>query len=119
MARKRKAGARTRSGRISRAYAGPARDVGTADLRRHRLALVNGAHDPALSATLAGIMLAHGILSPEQHVAAQRYRQLRGALYGCPLARNEGGVPAPDPDRILKLQQAFDALVRRLSPQQK
>jgi hypothetical protein len=64
-------------------------------------------------------MFAHGILTTEQHAAAQRYRMLRAALYGCPLARNEGGGPAPDPDRLRRLQRDFDALVRRLTRQQK
>jgi hypothetical protein len=81
-----KEGRRTKTGRLSRAFTGPARDEGTRELQRHRLCPVNGAHDPALSSSLAGIMFAHGILSSRQHAAAQRYRMPRSALYGVPLA---------------------------------
>jgi hypothetical protein len=39
--------------------------------------MVNGSADPALSATLAGILLAQHIISREQYAAAERFRALR------------------------------------------
>jgi hypothetical protein len=64
-------------------------------------------------------MLAHDIITADQHAAAQRYRQLRAALYGSVLARQEPGSVAPDPDVILKMQRQFDHMAGRLSVPQK
>jgi hypothetical protein len=109
---------RTRSGRLSRAGV-VTRDHGTPELQAKRLALVNGSADPVLSSSLAGIMLAHEIITPEQHQAAQRYRALRAALYGAVLPRVESMGPAPDSGRILLLQREFNRIVVRLSVEQK
>jgi hypothetical protein len=42
--------------------------------RRKRLAPINGSNRPELAATVAGIMLAHGLLTWQQHVATERFR---------------------------------------------
>lgn len=52
MPRPGKSGARTKAG-LSRSYRGPARDAGTLELQHKKLALVNGAADPSLSASAA------------------------------------------------------------------
>jgi hypothetical protein len=122
MAKPRKAGLRTRSGRLSRAGSLAARDEGTAELQRHRLALVNGSADPVLSSSLAGIMLAHGIISPDQKAAADRYRALRAALYGAVMPRREPGQSRPpelEEHRIVKLARDFNRMVRPLTVSQK
>jgi hypothetical protein len=84
MLRPRKSGARTKSGRLSRAFKSPVRDVGTAELQAKKLALVNGAADPALSASAASILLAHHVLDREQHSAAERYHRAYRLSFGMP-----------------------------------
>jgi hypothetical protein len=90
MARRRKAGRprkpspRTASGRLSRAYTGPARDAGTPELQAKKLLAVNGAGNPALSASAASILLAHEIIDREQHAAAERYHRFCRRSFGLP-----------------------------------
>ena len=102
MPRPRKAGQR----RLSRAYQGPARDHGTAELQVKRLALVNGSGDPALSASPAGILFAHGHLSRDQFAAAERYGALHRMVYGvvwfqaCLLGKEPGDDMPVDDDEL-------------------
>jgi hypothetical protein len=95
MARKRKAGPRTKSGRLkNRPHRDlNLRDLGTPEFQAHRGAMINGA-DPQLAATASGILLANGFLTTEQHHAALRYARWHSLLYGspwstcvCPLSR--------------------------------
>ena len=103
--RKRKAGPRTKSGKLSRAYKTALRDEGTAEFRAKRLRLINGA-DPQLAATTSGILLANGFLSAEQHHAALRYAWAHAIVFGrpwrqaCPLADPIG---QPTPDRLAEI----------------
>jgi hypothetical protein len=64
-------------------------------------------------------LFARGILNADHFAAAQRYRQLRGALYGVALARPDPGKPQADPAAIARVQRQFDAMARRLRPAQK
>ena len=59
MPRKRKPGHRTKSGCLSCAYIGPARDTGTREMQAKRAYLINGS-DPQLAASASGILLANG-----------------------------------------------------------
>jgi hypothetical protein len=93
MARKKHAGARTKSGRKSRAYKGPARDNGTPELQHKRIAMANGA-DPALTAWAPGILHAHGHLSRAQYGAAISYGALHAAVFGAPWAQPGTGSEA-------------------------
>jgi hypothetical protein len=72
MPRRHKPGPRTKSGRPSRAYRGPARDTGTREFCAKRAYLINGS-DPQLAASASGILLANGFLSRNQHAAALTY----------------------------------------------
>ena len=84
MARKRKKGPRTKSGRLSRAYKSPElRDHGTREFVEKRAALVNGGA-PELAATASGILLANGFLTPAQHTAATRYSWAHNMAFGKP-----------------------------------
>ena len=102
MARRRKSGTRTKSGRLSRAYKGPARDPGTAELQVKKLAAVNGRRDPALSATPASILFAHAVIDRDQLAAAERYRRCYPLSFGLPwrgaciLGDHRTGTALPD-----------------------
>ena len=76
--RKRKAGPRTKSGHLSRAYKDPNRAInGTREFQAKRLTFVNGA-TPELAATASGILFANGHLDPG---AARRRPALRLGAY--------------------------------------
>ena len=92
MARRRKAGSRTASGRLSRAYQGAARDTGTVELVAKKLALVNGAADPTLSASAASILLAHDVINRDQHAAAHAYHGRVAKLVEIGTARVRNGM---------------------------
>ena len=75
--------ARLPSGRLSRAYKrGAARDFGTREGERHKLALVNGSTDQSLAASASGILFAHHIIDQEQMNAVLRYRRAHALVYG-------------------------------------
>lgn len=125
MARPRRSGPRTPSGRLSRAYAGPARDAGTAELAAKKLALVNGARDPALSASAASILFAHRVLDRDQLAAAVRYGALHSIVFGqawagaCILGR-EPGTEAPfDDDGLERRERELNRMAAQLTPEQK
>ena len=107
--RKRKAGPRTKSGKLSRAHKTLVRDEGTAEFRAKRARLINGA-DPALSATASGVLFANGFLTAEQHHAALRYAWAHAVVFGrpwrqaCPLADPIGSSPTPD--QLIKIAHA-------------
>jgi hypothetical protein len=83
MPRKRKPGPRTKSGRLSRSYRGPARDVGTPEFCAKRGYLINGS-DPQLAATTSGVLLANHMISRDQHAAALTYALAHALTYGRP-----------------------------------
>jgi hypothetical protein len=124
MPRPRKSGARTRSGRLSRSYKGPARDAVTPELQRKKLALVNGAADPALSSSAASILFAHGVFDRDQLAAADRYHKLYRRSFGMPdygrcLLGDRSSGPAIDDDVLVHARRQLDAMVSRLTPEQK
>ena len=82
--------------------------------------MVGTGADPALGVTMPGILLAKGVLDQEQYARANRYRYLRCALYGPPWPSNaQLGVGIPDDAAIRKLQAKFNAIVRRLEPEER
>ena len=121
--RKRKAGPRTKNGRLSRAYKSTQlRDEGTAEFRAKRLRLINGS-DPALAASTSGILHANGFLSAGQHHAALRYAWAHAVVFGrpwrqaCPLADPIG---QPAPDQLVELaHRALEVMDAKLDPEQR
>jgi len=61
----------------------PSTDQGTPELQARRAVLVGGS-DPALSEHPLGIMLARGLITPEQHEAGCYYAGLYGRAVGPP-----------------------------------
>jgi hypothetical protein len=57
------------------------RDHGTREGQAKRPALIDGA-DPQLAATASGILLANGMITEEQHIAAMRYAHAHALVYG-------------------------------------
>ena len=124
MARKRKPGPRTPSGRLSRAYKSPElRDKGTPEVQDKRAYLINGS-DPQLAATASGILLANGFLTHEQHAAAMRYSWAHALTCGRPLApsppaRGTGRRPDPADDLLERARQRLQAMDARLTSEQR
>jgi hypothetical protein len=122
--RPRKPGTRTPSGRLSRAYKGAARDEGTRDAERHRLALVNGG-DPALASSPLGILLANGCIDRDQERAGQRYAAVRAILFGPGRPSVSSDVDEPHTptlrtdEHLEGLRNRFESMVRQLGPDQK
>jgi hypothetical protein len=122
MPRKRKPGPRTKSGRPSRAYSGPARDTGTAELQAKRAYLINGS-DPQLAASASGILLANGFLSRGQHAAALTYAWAHALTFGrpwhqaCPLGDRTGS--APSDERLVKAKEKLAEMDAKLSSEQR
>jgi hypothetical protein len=123
--RAKKAGPRTKSGRLSRAYQGPARDAGTAELQAKRLAAINGA-DPQLAASASGILLANSLISEDQHLACLRYAHAHALVYGkvwtvkCPLAwQLPVHGPEPAETSVVAARKRIDAWNARLDPDQR
>jgi hypothetical protein len=127
MARKRKHGPRTKSGRLSRAYKSPdLQDKGTPENQARRAYTINGA-DPQLAATASGILLANGFLTQDQHHAALKYARWHSLLYGspwatcaCPLSHElaHHGREPPE-DLIVRAKRTIDALNAKLDPDQR
>jgi hypothetical protein len=123
MARRRKAGPRTKSGRLSRAYKTIAADHGTPQIQAKREAALAGAPpidgsgtppDRALAASALGILLAYGHVTAEQHSEALRYRVLHCAKFGpIGLANSQGGE-ATDA-RLVILEERLAEYERHLS----
>jgi hypothetical protein len=124
MARRRKPGARTRSGRLSRAHLTIARDHGTPEGVRNRSFLINGA-SVELAGSAIGVLLANGHVTVEQARAAGRYAWLRSVSFG--VARPDVAYDLVEPwsprqrsDKdLLELRQRFEDLARRLGRDQK
>lgn len=76
--------------------------------------LVDGSRTPELSATVSGIMLAHSIISPEQHAAALYFRRWRATVFGEPL-RNASPGPVPTDEALAERERRYDRAVRKLS----
>jgi hypothetical protein len=128
MARKRKPGPRTKSGRLKRRPHRDLtlRDLGTPEFREKRHAMINGA-DPQLAATASGILLANDFLTPDQHHAALKYARWHSLLYGspwaacaCPLSR-ELAHHGHEPQEaiVIRAKHAIDAMNARLNPEQR
>jgi hypothetical protein len=73
---------RTKSGRISRAYATIARDLGTPELQAKRQAAVGEGADPTLSVTAPGRYFARGLIEPQHYLAALTLRALYTTQFG-------------------------------------
>jgi hypothetical protein len=74
--------------------------------------------DPTLSATVPGILFAHGYLDKEQYAEALEYRKLRCALYGPPWPSFITGGEASE-ERLEKLKDRFERRCRLLTEEQK
>ena len=119
MAKKRRPGKRTKSGRLSRAYRDPdVRDQGTHQVQEKRQAIVGAGNDPNLSSSAPGILFAHGYLDKHQYAEALEYRRLRCVLYGTPWpCYAESSIPSDS--RIKAMQERFDEKVRMLNEDQR
>ncbi len=110
--RPRKAGLRTKSGRLSRAHNGAARDYGTHEAEEKRLALVNGS-DPALFSLPVDVALARGCISREQHNAATWLRIVRSRIFGRSGPRTllwdlvDRGASSLPEDQLAKAERAY------------
>jgi hypothetical protein len=128
MAKKRKAGPRTKGGRLkNRPYRDASlRDLGTPEFRDKRHHAINGA-DPQLAATASGILLANGLISEGQHHAALRYARWHSLLYGspwsscaCPLARELAHHGHEPPEGlVVHAKKAIDGMNTKLNPDQR
>jgi hypothetical protein len=70
----------------------------------------NGSADPMLSATIAGIMFAHGLIDRRQCAAGEKFRQVRAEVFGMRLGNG-------DP-RARMLERRYNALANKLSTDQ-
>jgi hypothetical protein len=129
MARKRgrpkKTGKRTKSGRLSRAYQHvEIRDLGPDEARIKRSYLINGA-DPQLAATASGILLANGMITEEQHVAAMRYAHAHALVYGkvwrltSPLAWDLPQHGEPPEKAIIGAKERIETWNAKITPEQR
>lgn len=118
MAKKRKAGPRTKSGRLSRAYLDPrVRDHGTPEAQNKRRALVGENGDPNLSSSVPGILYAHGYLDAQQYCEALEFARLRCILFGGPWPSNTIGSE-PTEERIREIKRRFESKAARLTTEQ-
>ena len=81
ISRRRKFAARTKSGRLSRAYRSEARDHGTRETQAKRHALINGA-PVELAASASGILYANGHVTDRQYSAGLTYARLHSMVFG-------------------------------------
>jgi hypothetical protein len=117
--RKRREGvARTASGRISCARGAVPVDLGTPQLQAHKLAVVNGAADATLSASLTGILFAHGVLSPRQRDAADRFRRARAAVFGVVLGDRDPNRPVVSEERAQQNERRYLRMTAKLTVEQ-
>ena len=118
MARKRKPGKRTKSGRLSRAYKDPeVRDLGTPQVQTKRQAIVGEGADPGLSATVAGVLYARGHLNQDQYIEAIEYRRLHNAIFGHPWGQGFGMTPFEE--NLMRLKAMLDRKDRRLTGEER
>ena len=100
------------------------RDAGTPELVYKKAYVVNGHKDPALSATAAGILFAHNVISRDQFAAADRYRHAYAISFGLPahgrclLSDDRGGGVRSD-EGLEHARRRFQAMVALLDPDQK
>jgi hypothetical protein len=124
MPRRRKAGKRAPSGRLSRAHQTAARDHGTAEGQRNRHHLVNGA-PVELAGSAIGVLLANGHVDLEQAHAAGQYRTVYALSFGLPVPRAsqrafEPYGPVIRSERTLaRARERFEAMAGKLGPDQK
>jgi hypothetical protein len=125
MAKKRKPGLRTKSGRLSRAYKSEARDKGTPEVQCRRAYVINGC-DPQLAGSTSGILLANEMISQGQHVACLRYAHAHALVYGkvwrvvSPLSWDmpQHGAEPPE-DACIRAKERIDRGNAQLSPEQR
>jgi hypothetical protein len=128
MARKRKPGPRTKSGRLSRAHKRnpELRDQGTFEGQRKRTALIDGA-SVELAASAAGILFANGHLEQKHFSAAVSYARLHALVFSrqgptpCLLSKHlpwQGG-PVLDEGGIEAAERKLIRLNAKLSDAQK
>ena len=131
--RKKKGGARTKSGLPSRAYNSVACDNGTPELQAKRLAAVGPGADPADSWCEAGRLWSRGVftdpnindeterhnLARDRYNAAVEYRKTWKALFGTPLPNGDAAGDPPSDEKIAKTMAKFDSMVERVSPDEK
>lgn len=118
MAKKRKAGPRTKSGRLSRAHKSPElRDHGPPEAQAKRKALVGANGDETLAATASGMLLAHGYLEREEYDEAMEYRRLYSIQFGLPWPN---ASPANDlsEDYLVRIKERFRRMTEMLTPEQ-
>jgi hypothetical protein len=123
MAGKRKAGARTKSGRLSRAGRSDPRDMGTPEAQRKRQALVGPGNDTTLAASALGSLFAHGYIDQDQYDAGLDYRRLYMLIYGLPWPLNtDGGADLPEEEMMkmmAEIEHRFEKKVQRLTEEQR
>ena len=131
--RKKKSGARTKSGQPSRAFLGPARDNGPPEAQEHRRKLVGDDADPALSWCTAGILFARGVFADpdindaterhnvalDRYNAAVEYRKTWTSLFGTPLPNGDTEGEPPSDEKVVKIMAKFDSMVERVSRDEK
>jgi hypothetical protein len=109
-----RAGRRTPGGRLA-----VADDPGTRELQRHKAGLINGAVDPALSASLIGVLFAHHVLDRHQRDAADRFRRARSACFGVVLPdRDPSSGREATEVQIARNEKRYAALVAILTADQ-
>jgi hypothetical protein len=124
MARRHKPGKRTKSGRLSRAYATVCRDNGMAEVQARRQALCNGS-PPELSATPLGALLANGHIDLDQCRAGERYAWLRAVSFGVGRPdvvcdHIEPGSPRlRSESQLIRLRERFETMAGMLGHDQK
>jgi hypothetical protein len=123
MARPRKSGARSRSGRLSRAHITVARDHGTPEGVRNRGFLVNGS-PVELAGSAIGVLLANGHIELEQVRAAERYRRAYSSCFGLPIPKASQALVEPYTPRandrsLARALVRFEELAGRLGRDQK
>ncbi len=84
---------------------------------------MNGSADPALPATPASILFAHGVLSRDQLAAAERYRRYYALSFGLPgeallLGDRRVGTALPD-DVLAHARPQLEDMASRLTAEQK
>jgi hypothetical protein len=120
--RKRKAGPRTKSGRLSRAHKSPElRDKGTFEGQAKRQFLVNGG-DSQLAATASGILPANGLIDQDMYIAALRYARAHALVFGIkiPIAAEIYGYGDQPPEiAMAAAREQIDKWNERLDPDER
>jgi hypothetical protein len=81
--------------------------------------LINGSNDPTLSASLAGILFAHGVLDGRQRATADRFRRARAACFGVVLPSDDPNRPTGDEEQAARNAVRYDRLLALLDRDQR